>query len=186
MSQPNDPPSEDQVLWNAFRAGDEHAFGDIARKYYKGLFSYGNRFSKDREFVKDCIQDLFYELWVRRESLGETDFVKFYLLKSLRRKIHRAGPRRLELLEDTELDGMLEPVGDVSVEQQIMEIESSEEKSRLIQLLLRSMPKRQQEVIHLRFFENLDNDSIAQIMSISKQAVANLLYRSIRELKDRL
>ena len=48
------------------------------------------------------------------------------------------------------------------------------------------LTKRQQEIIYLRFFENLDNESIAQVMSISKQSVANLLYRAIQELKDKL
>jgi RNA polymerase sigma factor (sigma-70 family) len=186
MSQLYNPHSEDQVLWNAFRAGDETAFGEIAKKYYKGLFSYGIRFSADREFVKDCIQDLFYEMWAKRETLGETGFVKFYLLKSLRRKIHRESSRRTDIFEDADLDKMVEKVGDVSIEQHIIEIENNEEQSQLLRLLIQAMPKRQQEVIHLRFYENLDNESIAQIMSISKQGVANLLYRTIRELKDRM
>ena len=186
MSKPDNLSSDDQVLWNAFRGGDESAFGEIAKKYYKGLFSYGARFSADREFVKDCIQDLFFEMWTRRETLGDTDFVKFYLLKSLRRKIHRESNRKNWISEETDLDYIHENVGDESIEQHIIKIESSEEKTRLINQLLQSLPKRQQEVIYLKFYEDLDNESIAQVMSISKQAVANLIYRSIRELKDRI
>ncbi|MCE6989710.1 RNA polymerase sigma factor [Dyadobacter sp. CY323] len=186
MSKPDNLSLDDQVLWNAFRGGDENAFGEIARKYYKGLFSYGTRFSGDREFVKDCIQDLFFEMWTRRETLGDTDFVKFYLLKSLRRKIYRESNRKNWISEETDLEYITENIGDASIEQHIIEIESSEEKTQLINQLLQSLPKRQQEVIYLKFYEDLDNDSIAQVMSISKQAVANLIYRSIRELKDRI
>ena len=75
---------DDQSLWSAFRQGDEYAFGEIASRYYQSLYTYGARFSADREFVKDCMQELFIEMWERRETLGDTDFVKFYLFKSIR------------------------------------------------------------------------------------------------------
>lgn len=184
MPKPDDLVFDDNTLWNDFRSGDEHAFGHIARKYYRGLFTYGMKFSRDREFVKDCIQDLYFELWSKRETVGDTDFVKFYLLKSLRRKIHRESTRRNRIPEDTELDFETENDGDASIEQQIIEIETNEEKVRLLNHHLRRLPKRQQEVIYLKFYENLDNESIAQVMSISRPAVANLLYRSIRDLKE--
>ncbi len=186
MPKLNDLIADDQDLWNAFRKGDENAFGQIARKHYKSLFSYGSKFSKDREFVKDCIQDLYFELWTRRETLGDTDFVKFYLLKSLRRKIHRESNKRNRIPEESELDFEAENDRDASIEEQIIEIESNEEKVRLLNHHLRLLPKRQQEIIYLKFYENLDNESIAQVMSISKQAAANLLYRSIKDLKDRI
>jgi RNA polymerase sigma factor (sigma-70 family) len=186
MPNLNEPISDDRDLWNAFRAGDENAFGEIARRYYRSLFTYGIKFSKDREFVKDCIQDLYFELWSKRETLGDTDFVKFYLLKSLRRKIHRESTKRLWISDEGELDFEAGTDSDASIEQQIIEIESNEEKIRLLNHHLKFLPKRQQEVIYLKFYENLDNESIAQVMSITRQAAANLLYRSIKELKDRI
>ena len=186
MSKLNELIADDQDLWNAFRKGNENAFGEIARKHYRSLFSYGTKFSCDREFVKDCIQDLYFELWARRQTLGDTDFVKFYLLKSLRRKIHRESKKRHWILEDGDLDFDTESFVNHSIEQQIIEIESSEEQIRLLNHQVKLLSKRQQEAIYLKFYENLDNESIAQVMSISKAAVANILYRSIRELKDRL
>lgn len=186
MPTPTDSNQDDSELWNAFRAGDDVAFGKIAKQYYRSLFSYGVKFSKDREFVKDCIQDLFMELWAKRETIGDTGFVKFYLLKSLRRKIHRESQKQPWLTDDDDLDFEAENLGENSIEQQIIDIETSEALLKMLNQQINLLTKRQQEVIYLRFFENLDNESIAQVMSISKQAVANLLYRTIQELKDRL
>ncbi|WP_028522323.1 RNA polymerase sigma factor [Runella limosa] len=182
---PNTSP-EDAHLWNAFREGDENAFGQIAQKYYRSLFSYGAKFSKDREFIKDCLQDLFMELWYKRETLGDTDFVKFYLLKSLRRKIHRESLKQQWLTDEDELDFDAEDLGDISVEQQIIEVETNQELLQQLNRQLAELPKRQQEIIYLKFYENLDNESIAQVMSISRQAVANLLYRTLKELKEKM
>lgn len=182
----SDPSMDDSEQWNAFRAGSDVAFGAIARHYYRSLFSYGLKFSKDKEFVKDCIQDLFLELWAKRDTLGDTSFVKFYLLKSLRRKIHRESMKRNWMADEEELDFETEMTGETSIEQQIIEWETSEELLGTLNQQIVLLTKRQQEIIYLRFFENMDNESIAQVMSISKQAVANLLYRTIQELKDRL
>lgn len=186
MPNSNEFHLEDYEQWSAFRAGNDAAFGEIARRYYRSLFSYGIKFSKDREFVKDCIQDLFLELWAKRETLGDTSFVKFYLLKSLRRKIHRESARRNWLADEDEMDFDAESTGEISIEQKIIEIETNEELLKDLNQQIILLTRRQQEIIYLRFFENLDNESIAQVMSISKQAVANLLYRTIHELKDRL
>lgn len=186
MSRINGAIEEEAALWSAFRKGDEVAFGEIARKFYRSLFGYGTKFSSNREFVKDCIQDLYMELWAKRDSLGDTDFVKFYLFKSLRRKIHRESLRRQWLSEDAELDFEANFPEELSVEQRLIETEIHSDRLQKLDKELKTLPKRQQEVIFLKFFESLDNDSIAEVMSISKQAVANLIYRSIRDLKSRL
>lgn len=177
---------DDTDLWNAFREGDEVAFGQIAQRYYRRLFGYGAKFSKDREFVKDCLQDLFMELWYKRETLGETEFVKFYLLKALPRKIHRESLKHQWLADEDELDFEAENLGELSIEQQIIEVETNTLQVQQLNHHLALLPKRQQEIIYLKFYENLGNESIAQVMSITRQAVANLLYRTIKELKERL
>lgn len=178
--------ADDADLWKLFRAGDDEAFGQIARHYYKSLFSYGSKFSRDREFVKDCIQDLFMELWAKRETIGDTAFVKFYLLKSLRRKIYRESQRQQWISEGEELDFSAEAIGDASIEEHIIEIETNEAMLKTLNQQINLLTRRQQEVIYLRFFESMDNEAIAQVMGISRPAVANLLYRTIQELKDRL
>ena len=178
--------TSDTELWDSFRKGNEIAFGQIAERYYRGLFGYGSKFSKDREFVKDCIQDLFTELWYKRESIGETDFVKFYLFKSLRRKIHRESVKNPLIFDEEESNFEADLVSVESIETQIIETETNEKTLAILKQKLDELPKRQQEVVYLKFYEKLDNESIAQVMTISRQAVANLLYRTIKDLKDEM
>lgn len=175
---------DENTLWAAFRQGDESAFEKIVEGHFKRLFNYGSRFSADREFVKDCIQELFFELWTRRETLGDTGIIKFYLFKSLRRKIYRKTSRNNAASQETDLDWAAENLGEDSVEKEIIDNESNQEKVLRLNHLILRLPKRQQEAIHLKFFEELDNEEIAQIMSLSKQVVANMLYRAIKTLKE--
>lgn len=183
MDKSHDISPDDQSLWSAFRKGDEYAFGEITRIYYQSLFTYGARFSTDREFVKDCMQELFYEMWQRRETLGDTDFVKFYLFKSLRRKIYRESNKKTGPSQETDLNYASEYSEGANIEDHIIALETKEEKIQWVNQRILQLSKRQQEVIHLKFFEELDNESISQIMSISKQSVTNLIHRSLTELK---
>src|SRR6185312_16068274 len=80
---------EDLSLWNEYRSGNADAFAELIRVHYPDLLHYGTRFTRDTGLVKDCLQDLFMELWINRESICGTSFVRYYLLRSLRRKLAR-------------------------------------------------------------------------------------------------
>jgi hypothetical protein len=82
---------EDRVLWQDFLAGEVSAFEKLMSDNFRLLFRYGSKFSKDRELVKDSIQDLFMILWEKRDNLSSDAAVKPYLMASLRRLMHRAG-----------------------------------------------------------------------------------------------
>lgn len=174
---------EETELWQAFARGDEHAFGILAQRYYKRLYGYGTKFSNDREFVKDCIQDLFMELWDNRSRLSEPHNLRVYLLVSIRRKILRKKKDMHWLDEDADFDSGL---GGVSLpcEDEIIEHESGQYNHLKIRQLMTRLTPRQREIIYLRFYENLDNEAIASVMAVSRQSVANLLWKTLRELKE--
>jgi RNA polymerase sigma factor (sigma-70 family) len=51
---------------------------------------------------------------------------------------------------------------------------------------LEQLPERQREVIHLRYFQNLKNEEIADIINVNYQSVSNLLHRAVKNLKKQL
>lgn len=171
-----------QELWQRFRAGDERALGELARVHYPSLYNYGLRLTTDSELVWDTIQDLFLELWDHRETIGNAVFVKTYLLKALRYKLLKILAHQSPIQFDES-----EPVNmpfSASIEEEIIDNELHNEQSRLLHQLMAGLNKRQQEVLYLRFYQNLDNHEIAQIMGMERQSVANLLYRTFKELRS--
>ena len=85
--------TDDSVLWQALKRSDKAAYEILLKKYYAIVLNYGVRFYRDKEFVKDSVQDLFSEIWNRREYLGDVVSVKSYLLQSLRKNIIRESSR---------------------------------------------------------------------------------------------
>ncbi|GAB3896026.1 sigma-70 family RNA polymerase sigma factor [Larkinella knui] len=170
-----------QELWQRFKAGDELAFGELAQVHYRSLYNYGLRLTTDSELVWDTIQDLLLELWDHRTTVGDAVFVKTYLLKALRYKLLKVLPQNLAVHLDESEPAQL-PFSD-SIEQQIIDDENQTEQTRLLHQLMASLSKRQQEVLYLRFYQNLENHEIAQIMGLERQSVANLLHRTFKELR---
>ncbi|HEY4064936.1 MAG TPA: sigma-70 family RNA polymerase sigma factor [Puia sp.] len=174
---------EDLLLWNQFRNGNADAFGDLIRVHYQDLYHYGTRFTKDRELVKDCLQDLFLELWTNRLTISETSFVKYYLLKSLRRKLERKIGRSRHTASWDELHFETLFSGSPSIETNIIREEHLTELSRKMRKALAGLSRRQQEVIYLRFYVDADIEEIAEIMSLNRQSVYNLLHDALKKLK---
>lgn len=170
--------------WVRFKAGDAVAFGQLSEQFYRTLYNYGTRFTTDTELIRDCIQDLFFDLWSRRQQLSETAFVKAYLLKAFRHKLIKVSQsaKRWQAEED-EID-FLAYESEPSAEQLIILDEHRQQQVDHLQRLISQLTKRQQEIIYLRFYQQLDHDQIAEVMNLSRQGVSNLLYRSLKELKD--
>ena len=77
----------DKELWMDFISGKNDAFKTIYEKYFPELFKYGCYFSDDEDLVKDCIQDLFINLYNYRLKLKLTDKIRPYLIASFKRNI---------------------------------------------------------------------------------------------------
>jgi RNA polymerase sigma factor (sigma-70 family) len=172
----------DAILWRKLKKGDSAAFAGLSKRHYQALFNYGLRFSSDRAFVLDCIQELLLYIWEHRETLSETEYVKSYLLKSLRHRIFKEGVRMKKFRYPDGIEFGNE--SDLPIEDTIVMGEWQMQLMSRLRHMLGSLSKRQQEIIYLRFYQNLDNSQISQIMGLNKVSVANLLYKTLKSLRD--
>ena len=70
--------------------GSTDAFLTIYESHYKALFSYGFTLTANTELTKDCIQELFLEIWKNHSTVNrEVKNIRAYLFTWLRRKIFK-------------------------------------------------------------------------------------------------
>jgi RNA polymerase sigma factor (sigma-70 family) len=175
--------SDDTMLWNSFRAGDEQAFIVIFDRSVKALHNYGVKIIRDSDLAQDTVQELFIELWKNRGTLGETDSIKAYLYKSLRRKLFRLKSKQAnKLLVELPSEYFIET--SPSVEFSLVAAQSSIEQAQKLTRLLGTLSKRQREAIFLRYFEEMEYEKIATVMDLSKQVVYNLVHKAIDSLRN--
>ena len=173
----------DTSLWLRFKDGDSEALGLLAQTHYRALYNYASKFSNDPDFIRDCLQEMYLKLWERREFLSETAFVKSYLFKALRHKIIKESIRLKRFQHPEEVHFEAEGA-DLSIESQIIAGEISNGQNKRLTQIISLLTKRQQEIIYLRFYQNQDHEDIAQIMGLGRQSVSNLLYRTLKEIRE--
>src|SRR5687768_18474530 len=80
---------KDADLRTAMNDGSREALNSLFEKYAPSLYYYAKSISRDQALVADCIQDLFIELWIRRNTISDVKSIKSYLIKSVRRRVLR-------------------------------------------------------------------------------------------------
>ena len=176
--------TDETLLWQQFREGPQEAFQALVQHFYRELHFYGGRFTRDSDLLKDCMQDLFLDLWTYRAKIVQTQYIRPYLYKSLRRKIHREMMRHASVTSE---DGFVfDDVSseEITAEQALIRTELSDYQTARLNALLEQLSDRQREAIHLKFYGELSNEEIADILAVNKQSVANLLHRGLRRLRE--
>ncbi|SEI78636.1 RNA polymerase sigma-70 factor, ECF subfamily [Dyadobacter koreensis] len=180
----NSTHTEDKVLWKAFKHGDENAFTLLYQKYVRILYGYGKKLLNDEEAVEDMIQDLFIDLWQSRTKLADVESPKFYLFRSLRRRIHKSQTGNYPINQRWDFDDdRIHPVT-FPKEYEIIEAESSKRQKDELDAWLKNLPVRQYEVLMLKFYQDFSYEEIAQILTINEQSVRNLIQRAVLKLRQ--
>lgn len=174
----------DAVLWKEMKEGNEFAFREIFDYYSNLLFQYGLTISKDRELIKDCVQELFIIIWTNRQSIGVARSIKYYLFFSLRRLILKniAKTRNFFSLSSFSISTLIVEAQDHSVLRKEINIRHQ----LIISDALERLPARQKEIIFLKFYQDLRNEEIEKIMNINNQVVRNTLYKALNRLRKQL
>jgi len=170
----------DEYLWLQFKEGDKSALDQIFYENISHLISYGHQFTTKRDFIDDCIQDLFIDLWEKRDRLSSTTSIRFYLLKSLKRRILRG-------LKKSQKTSIFSELGEVFIEKKmhlsgpdnVKEMEASHELHKAFL----SLSTLQREIIYLKYYNNLSSEQIAEILELSKKQVYNALSKAMITLR---
>ncbi len=172
------------VLWSEIQSGNQESLSKIFCYTYSQLFNYGYKIVQDEALIKDCIQELFLNLWHKRDRVSEANSVRFYLISSLRRVIFRRLNKQRNMAKrnyEYTHDAFSEIY---NIEQLLIHFETENEKKQKLQEALLSLSSRQKEAVYLKFFNGLSNDEISEVMQVNKQSVYNHISKAIQKMQD--
>lgn len=174
---------EESRYWEELKAGQMKAMQSLYDIHVRGLYAYGMMLCQDSDRVKDSIHELFLALWNNHENLSIPRSGKAYLLVSLRRRIFDPGPKsnlQTEQIEDNEIDR----IGSTS-DPETGWIEAEDEQDRLDKLgeAMARISPRQREIIHMKYYQKMEYEDIAKIMSLNYQSARNLVTRALMALR---
>lgn len=172
--------NSDYEIWEAFKAGDKSALSYIYCQHFHSLFQYGIRFKDDPEFVKDCIQDAFYQLMKAGRQLSTTDNIRYYLFRTLKNVIYK----RFEKERKAQLSEILTFNAPFSLEEEILEKENITTTEKALAGALKNLSSRQREIIYLRYECEMEYEKICEIMNLKNDSARKLVFRAIKALRE--
>ena len=175
--------SDDRRLWGEIIDGDKEALGRLFDRHVKELLSYGYSISHDLDLVKDCIQDVFVNIWTYREHLNTEVQVKFYLYRSLRNALRKELPAHAPL---DELSGTDIADPESSPENRWLMAESEITHRKKLATVMRTLSDREQEVIALKYYSDMKIRQIAALLGLKEQTISNTLQNALVKLRKHL
>jgi len=176
---------KDSQLWDDMLKGNKKSLEIIYRMHIHVLYDYGRKFSNDTGLVEDCIQNIFIDIWNKREKLGRTNHIKSYLMLALKRRIFRS-QSKLKKINLIESNDNLNFDLTLSKEDMIIQLENEIELHAKLKIALDKLSKKHKEILYLKYQQNLDNKAIAKLLDINYQSVRNSLHRAINRLKNNM
>jgi len=168
-------------LLQDFLNGNDDAFAKIYELYAKELYAFGLSLHVKAALIEDAIQDVFTDMYMRREKLPEIHNLKLYIMGAFRNRLFVLSKKEGVYMEMTDLktDTLMQ---DSDLERWI-EKESADEKVLQVRRLMAKLNIRQQEALYYRFVDELSIKDIASLMNMNYQSVKNLIHRAIKKLR---
>ena len=165
--------------YRRFLDGDESAFDKIMKELFDKLVFFVDRYVHDIHAAEDIAIDAFSDLVVNKHRYNFKVTLKTYLFMLGRSRALNYIKHR-KVIDFVEL----EEADQASPEQESLEeIVLVDERKRIVNNALRTLPDDMRIVIHLIYFEDLSYDEAAKVMKKNRKQVDNLLYRAKKELR---
>lgn len=172
----------DADLLDLMRSGDHLAFAEIYHRYKLTLHHHALTKLGDTTEAQDAIQEVFSNLWLKREVLNITQNLSGYLYTSVRNYILNLIARKE--VQDKYISSMLH----FSSEKQIVTDHRVRENmlQQAIEREIAGLPEKMRQVFELSRKQHLSNKEIAAIMGTSEQTVKKQISNTLKLLRGRL
>lgn len=171
----------DRDLLARLRQGDHAAFEAIFRQWYEPVVRSATRVLRDAGVAEELSQDVFLELWRRRESLAPDSSVAGYLMQAVRnRALNHLRHLAVQKKSIVYVEALSEPA-----EASDSQVQTSELQAALTKAIA-ELPPRTREVFVMSRERGLRYSEIAQELGVSVKAVEANMSRALRIMRDRL
>jgi RNA polymerase sigma factor (sigma-70 family) len=153
-----------EIIWKNFLSGNKEAFAFLYNNYINSLYRYGTKICKDDSLVKDAIQEVFLDLYMKREkNKTNPENLKYYLILALRRNLIKKLKRNRKMTNEYQINDVLfEPV--YSIEQTIIKDEEESKQKKQIIDILNQLPAKKKEALYLRYNDNPFDQRLTALM----------------------
>ena len=152
----------------------------LFRRYYPSLIFYATRLVGEEE-AEDVVQDVFVELWKRKDHIEIGDQIQAFLYRAVyTRSVEEGYCVAMEEINQRRAEFYQPDNNEV-----IRRIEDKELRKE-IHDAINELPDKCKEVFKLSYLHDMKNKEIADILGVSLRTVEAHMYKALKYLRGRL
>ena len=160
------------------KKGETAAFGEIYNLFFKRIYTFIYYRVSHKETAEDLAEEVFLKAYTKLSSVKAAKSLEAWLYQIARNLVIDHYRSRKEQL------GLETVENSLIYEDTILDTLNLSHQQAIINKLMRNLPPDYQQVLRLKFFENLNNEVIAELMGKSEGAVRVIQFRAITKLKE--
>ena len=171
----------EEELVRKVSTGDQNAFKELFRLYYKQLCQFAFLFLHSKEMSEEAVLDVFFDVWIRREQLATMRNIRSFLYAAVRNQAIKYYERENPIYSRDYID-----VYELEVE--YPEPSADEVIDRILfrerlQKAYCELPERCRMIARMHFSDQLQYKEIAEILHISRKTVETQIAIATQKIK---
>lgn len=153
------------------------AFGEIYNLFFKRIYTFIYYRVSHKETAEDLAEEVFLKAYTKLSSVKAAKSLEAWLYQIARNLVidYYRGKKEQLGLEAVE--------NSLIYEETVLDTLNLNHQQIIINQLLQNLPADYQQVIRLKFFENLSNNIIAELTGKSEGAIRVIQFRAITKLR---
>lgn len=171
---------KEENLGQLIKEGNDLAFDVAFKQYREILFKHAHSILRDMDETEDVVQEVYMDLWDKRELIPDGINISSYLYRMTRNKV----------LNKLKHDKVIGKYIDHAVYQHKIETQLSDqwilekELASIIEAEIKKLPERMQQIFLLSRKEGLSHKEIASLLQITEGTSKLQVSKALKILKN--
>ena len=169
----------DPDIFKKIKNGDDDAFSHLFDEYYVSLCFFANKYVSDLDLSRSLVQQVFVDLWTKREKLNIHYSPKSYLFHSVKN-------RSIDYLRKRSRSVSVAEFPDNNLSLEFHDLVEEAELNERINTCIDQLSERCREIFILCRFEGLKYSEIAERLNISVKTVEMHMGIALKKIRNKL
>lgn len=160
------------------KTGDDGAFTELYNLYFEKIYRFIYYRTSHKEVSEDLAEDVFVKAYEKISTIKDEKSFEGWLYQIARNTVIDYYRSKKQTLPIEEFENLLQ------YESTVIDVIDLQSQQKTFLKLLKELNSEQQQVIKLKFLEDLDNYTIAKMLHKSEGAIRVIQHRAITKLKE--
>jgi len=169
----------DSEIIESIRKGNINVFEQLFREHYKQLCAFANKYVQSTDTAEEVVQDIFYQIWKKRNEINIKSSLKSYLYTSVKNnclqqiRVHNLDIKYENYYKSHYADESIDPADELR----------AKELNEIITKALNTLPEKCRQIFEMSRNEGLKYHEIANQLSISIKTVEANMGKALKHFR---